>query len=212
VIADSGGNLFGTTFDGGSAFPPGGGTVYEIKKDASTPTGYATTPTTLVSFSFNGSSGSGLAAELVLDAQGNLFGTTYYGGLSFGTVFKIAKTASGYATTPTTLVSFDGNNGAFPSGVFLADANGDLLSTTVYGGATFGQGTNLNGSGTVFKIANSGFAVLGPFGGTPGQPNCHGKSVSSLARKYGGLNAAAAALDYSDVNALQNAILAFCGR
>ena len=32
-----------------------------------------------------------------------------------GTVFEIAKTASGYASTPTTLVSFNGANGAYPS-------------------------------------------------------------------------------------------------
>jgi hypothetical protein len=31
-------------------------------------------------------------------------------------VFKIAKTAAGYASTPTTLVSFNGTNGAFPNG------------------------------------------------------------------------------------------------
>jgi hypothetical protein len=54
-------------------------------------------------------------------------------------------------------------------------------------------------------------AVLAPvFAGTPGTANCHGKSVSALARQYGGLNGAAAALRYADVSALQNAILAFC--
>jgi YVTN family beta-propeller protein len=50
------------------------------------------------------------------------------------------------------------------------------------------------------------------FAGTPGKANCHGKSVSALARQYGGLNAAAAALGYSDVSALQNAIMAFLRR
>jgi hypothetical protein len=49
------------------------------------------------------------------------------------------------------------------------------------------------------------------FAGTPGKANCHGQSVSALARQYGGLNSAAAALGYADVSALQNAILAFCG-
>jgi hypothetical protein len=48
------------------------------------------------------------------------------------------------------------------------------------------------------------------FAGTPGQANCQGQSVSALAKQYGGLNAAAAALGYSDVNALQQAILTFC--
>ena len=39
-----------------------------------------------------------------------------------------------------------------------------------------------------------------------------GKSVSALARQYGGFNNAAAALGYPSVNALQNAIMEFCKR
>jgi hypothetical protein len=49
------------------------------------------------------------------------------------------------------------------------------------------------------------------FAGTPGKSNCHGQSVSALARQYGGLNSAAAALGYTDVSALQSAIMVFCG-
>jgi YVTN family beta-propeller protein len=49
------------------------------------------------------------------------------------------------------------------------------------------------------------------FAGTPGKANCYGQSVSALARQYHGLNDAAAALGFSSVRALQNAILAFCG-
>jgi hypothetical protein len=48
------------------------------------------------------------------------------------------------------------------------------------------------------------------FAGTPGKANCYGKSVSALVRQYHGLNAAAAALGFSSVRALQNAILGFC--
>ena len=48
------------------------------------------------------------------------------------------------------------------------------------------------------------------FAGTPGKANCHGKSVSALAKQYGGLNAAAAALDFPSVRALQQAIMEFC--
>jgi hypothetical protein len=46
--------------------------------------------------------------------------------------------------------------------------------------------------------------------GTPGQPNCHGKSVSALARQFGGLAAAATELGFDSVQALQEAIRAFC--
>jgi len=60
-------------------------------------------------------------------------------------------------------------------------------------------------------LAYGNFIQLRPtLAGTPGHSNCHGQSVSALARQYGGLNGAAAALDYTDVSALQNAIMTFC--
>jgi YVTN family beta-propeller protein len=48
------------------------------------------------------------------------------------------------------------------------------------------------------------------FAGIPGTANCYGQSVSALAKQYGGLNNAAAALGYPSVSALQNAIEAYC--
>jgi N-acetylneuraminic acid mutarotase len=48
------------------------------------------------------------------------------------------------------------------------------------------------------------------FAGTPGLSNCHGQSVAALAHQYGGINAAAAALGYPSVKALQTAIGTFC--
>jgi probable HAF family extracellular repeat protein len=48
------------------------------------------------------------------------------------------------------------------------------------------------------------------FAGTPGTPNCHGESVSALVREFGGLKAAASALGFPSVQALQDAIRAFC--
>jgi len=57
------------------------------------------------------------------------------------------------------------------------------------------------------------FALTGetvPKAGVPGKANCHGKSVSALARQFGGLDAAAAALGFPSVQALQDAIRAFC--
>src|SRR5262249_54830060 len=49
------------------------------------------------------------------------------------------------------------------------------------------------------------------FVGTPGKSNCYAQSVAALARQFGGLSGAAAALGFSSVPALQMAILAFCG-
>ena len=51
---------------------------------------------------FNGADGANLRGDLTADSNGDLFGTTS------GTVFEIAKTPTGYASTPTTLVTFDG--------------------------------------------------------------------------------------------------------
>jgi hypothetical protein len=48
------------------------------------------------------------------------------------------------------------------------------------------------------------------FAGTPGQRNCHGKSVSALSNQFEDLDAAALALGYPSVSALQNAIRACC--
>ena len=187
LIADANGNLFGTTYLGGAyAF----GTVFEIAKTAR---GYVRTPTTLVSF--KGTDGDQPTGGLIADAKGNLFGVTHYAGANgHGTVFEVAKTARGYVRTPTTLVSFKGTDGAYPTGGLIADANGNLFGTTQMGGAY--------GDGTVFKLQT--------FAGLPGHPNCVAKSVSTLVQKYGGLNAVTTALGFPSVNALHDAIMAFC--
>ena len=144
LIADANGDLFGTTGEGGEN---GDGTVFEIAKTSS---GYASTPTILVSF--NGSDGADPTGGLIMDANGDLFGTTDGGGTNGdGTVFEIAKSSSGYASTPTTLVSFNGSDGAAPIENLIADANGNLFGTTSGGGA--------NDDGTVFEITDSGFVT-----------------------------------------------------
>jgi uncharacterized repeat protein (TIGR03803 family) len=130
LIADSSGNLFGTTADGGVGTPanPANGAVFEIVK---TPTGYASTPTTLVSFTLSTDAPQTPVAGLLVDSNGDLFGTTEFGGTNGGgTVFEIKKTAAGYASTPTTLVSFGGTDGVGLKGSLIADSNGDLFGTT----------------------------------------------------------------------------------
>jgi uncharacterized repeat protein (TIGR03803 family) len=148
LIADTKGDLFGTTEQGGAS---GGGTVFEIAKTAG---GYASTPTTLVSF--NGVDGSSSYAGLIADAYGDLFGTTAAGGAGgYGTVFEIAKTAGAYASAPTTLVSFNETDGSGPDAGLIADAKGDLFGTTEAGGAAE--------YGTVFEIAKT----AGGYASTP---------------------------------------------
>ena len=163
LIADAAGDLFGTTQAGGVNDR---GTVFEIVK---TKGGYAAAPTTLVSFtSIPG--GSIPFGALLADAAGNLFGTTSQGGRdNDGTVFEISKTKHGYASTPTTLVSFKGADGANPFGSLIADAKGDLIGTTA--------GNEQGSPGTVFEIAKTrgGYAsaptvlasFTGPMGSNP---------------------------------------------
>jgi len=148
LVQGSNGNLYGTTSGGGvnttgCEYPFSGcGTVFKI-----TPSG---TLTTLYRFcSETGcTDGANPTAGLIQATDGNLYGTTYYGGANNrGTVFKI--TPSG---TLTTLYSFcpqggtactrhtnpDGGN---PSAGLVQATDGNFYGTT---------------SGTVFKITPVG--------------------------------------------------------
>ena len=144
LAIDSAGDLFGTTFSGGVN---GRGTVFELAK---TDTGYANIPLVLVSF--DGQNGGGPSGELVVDSAGDLFGTTSIGGAPAhtGTVFEVAKTATGYASTPAILAGFDRTNGNDPSGRLIVDSEGNLFGTTSLGG---------DGNGTVFEVAAAGFQI-----------------------------------------------------
>ncbi|HKM62930.1 MAG TPA: choice-of-anchor tandem repeat GloVer-containing protein [Acidisphaera sp.] len=166
LIADSAGNLFGTTQNDGAN---GDGTVFEIVKTNGT---YAGTPTVLASFDYNGTTGGEYPyAGLTADSAGDLFGTTEYGGTNdAGTVFEIVKTNGTFASAPTYLASLDDTSGTDPQAGLLIDSNGDLFGTTTYGGK--------DSAGTVFEIgkANGTYAstptVIATFdstksGGTP---------------------------------------------
>jgi YVTN family beta-propeller protein len=101
----------------------------------------------------------------------------------------------GVSVTPDGSKILVANNGS--NNVSVIDAVRNVVTATIsVGGAPFAFGS-----------------FIGPapqFAGVPGNPNCHGQSVAALARQYGGLNGAAAVLGYSDVSALQRAIMAFC--
>ena len=87
--------------------------------------------------------------DLISDAAGYLFGTTFSGGADEdGTVFEIAKSTGEL----TTLATFTGANGANPFGSVTSDAAGDLFGTTEVGG-----GAN---EGTVFEIVKSIGALI----------------------------------------------------
>jgi hypothetical protein len=95
-----------------------------------------------------------------------------------------------------------------------------LVGTGVVGRANLGSAVSLSGDGHTAMVGGPSddsngavwvYAEPVVFAGTPGKANCHGKSVSALAQQLGGLSAAAAALGFDSVSALQDAIMAFCG-
>jgi hypothetical protein len=95
-----------------------------------------------------------------------------------------------------------------------------LVGTGAVGRAWQGYSASLSANGRTAMVGGLSddsngaawvFAEPVVFAGTPGKANCHGQSVSALAKQYGGLNAAAAALGFPSVQALQDAIMAFCG-
>ena len=125
LVSEPSGTLYGT-LSGGGAF--GRGCIFQIA---------ASDQSVSVVASFNGTNGSLPVGDLIADSQGNLYGTTVYGGTSgVGTVFKVDPTTG----TITDLVSFGGDNGVYPNGRLVADTNGNLYGTTQQGG-TYNQGT-----------------------------------------------------------------------
>ncbi len=125
LILDGSGNLYGTTKQGGASSD---GTVFELAHGSHTITTLA---------SFNGTNGQYPYGGVILDSSGNLYGTTEQGGASGdGTVFELIK-GSG---TITSLVSFNGSNGAYPSYGLIQDSSRNLYGTT-YGGSASGDGT-----------------------------------------------------------------------
>ena len=146
LITDEAGNLYGTTKGGGgntgcfSGAPFDCGTVFKVSAGG--------TETVLYRFcsQANCPDGAYPLAGLIRDKQGNLYGTTSYGGASgWGTVFEI--TAKG--PPEKVLHSFqDSVDGAVPYAGLIRDQEGNLFGTALAGGAY--------GGGTIFSITPNG--------------------------------------------------------
>ncbi len=173
LIMDGAGNLYGTTDAGGngsvSTCTGGFGTVFELTPNGSG--GY----TESVLYSFNGGTSDGIGpyAAVVMDSQGNLYGTTTGGGNGnsscsngLGIVFKLTPNGSG-GYTESVLHSFTGGtaDGASPQTALVVDGNGNLYGTTEGGGT--------DNEGTVFELAPTGSggyveSILHSFGESAG--------------------------------------------
>jgi uncharacterized repeat protein (TIGR03803 family) len=145
LVFDTAGNLYGTTNFGGSAnCNLGCGTVFKLAPGSS-----GWTENVLYTFT-GGTDGREPSARVVLDAAGNLYGTTLLGGTigsvcssGCGAVFKLTKGSGGW--TESVVYAFaGGTDGASPYDGLALDAAGNLYGTT-YGGGT-------SGYGTIFKL------------------------------------------------------------
>jgi hypothetical protein len=150
LLVDAAGNLFGVTQLGGAY---GWGTVYELAPP-SVPGGNRT-ETILYTFT-GGGDGAAPNAGLIQDGAGNIYGTTYDGGLCTyvcGVVFELSS--AGTSWTYTVLYRFtgaDGSDGGGPTGGLVRDDQGNLYGTTYQGGGIVC--TNFPGPcGTVFELS-----------------------------------------------------------
>jgi uncharacterized repeat protein (TIGR03803 family) len=142
LIFDSAGNLYSTTFGGGGGTV---GTVFELSPSG----GGLWTETLLHTFSPVGD-GDDPRSGLTMDAAGNLYGVTLFGGAhSDGTVYELTPSAGG-TWTETILYSFavTSVDGGEPAGGLIFDSAGNLYGTTTVGGPEEG--------GIVFKLKPSG--------------------------------------------------------
>jgi uncharacterized repeat protein (TIGR03803 family) len=145
VIFDAVGNLYGTTLGGGSGCSgnDGCGTVFELSRNGSG----SWTETVLYSFQ-NNSDGS-QPAGLIIDGNGNLYGTTSAVPGNEGTVFELKPQAGG-TWVEQTLYSFKGgSDGQSPNPALIFDGSGNLYGTAADGGAC-------NACGTVFELSPNG--------------------------------------------------------
>jgi uncharacterized repeat protein (TIGR03803 family) len=156
VVQDAQGNIYGTTLNGGNiCSSPGCGTVFKLSK-----TGKET-----VLYTFTGGADGAYPSGVILDAQGNLYGTTEVGGTGCnshgcGVVFKLSKTGK-----ETVLYTFTGGaDGAQPQAGVVLDTQGNLYGTTYTGGDA--SCNSPAGCGVVFKLSNTGTeTVLHSFAG-----------------------------------------------
>jgi uncharacterized repeat protein (TIGR03803 family) len=187
VVFDAAGNLYGA--GGGGCIVECNGTVFKLA-----PNHDGTWTETLV-YTFMGGTDGGFPSALVLDVAGNLYGTTFSGGITqspcggCGTVFELSPSETG-SWEKTTLYSFgDGLDGGFPSGGVTFDSAGNLFGET-YDGGSFACPES--GCGVVYKLTPTSkswkFSVAHTFNGRNGsrgsQPS-GGLALDSAGNLYG---------------------------
>jgi uncharacterized repeat protein (TIGR03803 family) len=163
---DGAGNLYGTTEYNGFG---GCGSVFKLD-----PAGNFTT---LHTFEITGpgpSDGCHPYSGVTRDQEGNLYGTTKYGGKSYGVVYKIDT-----AGNETVLYRFPaGAAGGAPQAGVIRDPAGNLFGTTTLFGSA--------GDGVVFKLDTSGHeTIVHTFSGPDGSQPWAGLILDPAGNLYG---------------------------
>jgi uncharacterized repeat protein (TIGR03803 family) len=145
LVQTRGGDFYGVTEGDGSEFSDCEGlarcgTVFKITPGGALTTLYSFCSQTECTDGYNPYAG------LVQATNGNFYGTTLFGGYCFctvpGTVFELTP-----AGNLTTLIDFNGSNGALPNGVLVEATNGSLYGET---------GSGPNNDGTIFEMTLGG--------------------------------------------------------
>jgi uncharacterized repeat protein (TIGR03803 family) len=195
LIFDSAGNLFGTTYSGGTSCQ-GCGTVFELTPGEDG----KWTEKVLHRFTLGSTTYDGVSpgyGSLIFDKAGNLYGTTYLGGRCVeapgcGTVFQLTRHAKDQWTEKV-LYRFqaNGTDGRNPYYGLVFDAAGNLYGTTFLGG----RSSSCNqGCGTVFQLTSStegrwAEKVLYSFNGKDGIGAVDNLILDSKGNMYGNTNA-----------------------
>ena len=187
---DGAGNLYGTTSYGGAG---DSGNVFELVRSNG-----AWTATSI--HDFDGSDGYLPQSGVILDPQGNVYGTAFQGGPNNkGSVYQLTNTGSSW--TFETLYAFpNAADGSNPVGALVRDRAGNLYGSTFVGG--------VNGGGTIFELSPSGggwnFTVLYSITGTGGNPGPLTALTLDAAGNLYGTNYLAGAFGYGSVFKLTN--------
>lgn len=188
VVIGPDGALYGTTEFGGHncGGNAGCGTVYKLQPHSGVCTTVLCPWMETLLYVFNGDSDGANPGygDLVFDAAGNIYGTTFFGGSNAnGVVFELKRSGNNWTENP--IYTFAPPGGLNPYSGVMFDSAGNLYGTTSSGGSGYGTVYKLSPSGEGWSGTTLYSFQLASSGGNP----YGGVIVDSLDNLYGGTSA-----------------------